>query len=506
LALWWLHNLRWSPRNRDLRSEDAAEELLKLGVVEYKVRTPQYKGRTLESKGSTHEVDPIQKPHSAAPTKDTRIQSQHRRLQSKSPAMSPNTKLALWAGKYAGSNFFVGGEDRGLVVGPPGTGKTAFLLNQILRAKQQGLSFAAVDLKPELFNILAPTLLEAGYRVLRVNPAQITEDADCWNPLTDIDDETSLAELCAALLPIREAGEAPFVESQRDWLKAAVFHVKTQPGGSVISAFNLLSSVSDHMQLLTLLEKSPSVAAARLARRLVASLSSNKPDPLIMSGYSGCLRSLDYLGLPSVQAALSYSTFSVRDIGKGNQPTALFLQFEEAKMGALGPLLAFTGSALLSLLIDTAGQRAPVALFLDELGNMPPIPSLPQKLNTIRSRQIPTWMYFQTTEQMTERYGRGADSLFFASSDVQIFFRLNDQHTRELVSKLIGTYERAKISVSANGATAATRTSSYERVNIIEAHELGQLRSGEVITLYRGAAARGRATPHFIDFPQFRRN
>jgi len=69
---------------------------------------------------------------------------------------------------------------------------------------------------------------------------------------------------------------------------------------------------------------------------------------------------------------------------------ALFLQFEESKLKALGPLLAFIATGMLTSLIDTAKQRKPVALFLDELGNMPPIPGLAEKLNTIRSRHLPT--------------------------------------------------------------------------------------------------------------------
>ena len=178
LTFWGLRDLRWSPRDRDLRSDDSAETLLKLGIVEYKVRTQQcnartqqsngrtqqYKRRTLESKSSTREGHPMQRLHSQVPKKGARIQSPHSGAQCKN-------KLALWAGKYAGQNFCVSEEDRGLVVGPPGTGKTAFLLNQILRATRGGLSFAAIDLKPELHKILASTLEDAGYRVLRVNPA-----------------------------------------------------------------------------------------------------------------------------------------------------------------------------------------------------------------------------------------------------------------------------------------------------------------------------------------------
>lgn len=448
--LWWLfRDARWTKRPRSLVSDEAAADLLAKG-------TPQEKPR-------------------------------------------------IFAGKYAGKPLYASIEDRGLVIGPPGTGKTAFLLNQVLRATRIKLSFAVVDLKPELHTILADTLKAAGYRVLRVNPARVDPEADHWNPLEDIEDETDITELCASLLPVRDSKEAPFVEAQRDWLKAAVFHVKSQPGGSLPAAFNLLSSESNPVNLVDMLGRSPNPTAARIARRIAAGLSGAKPDPLILQGLTGCLRTLDYLGLPGVQSALGHSDFSARELGKGG-PVALFLQFEEAKINALGPLLAFAATGLLTALIDTAGQRQPVALFLDELGNMPPIPGLAEKLNTIRSRYMPTWMYFQTSEQMERRYGKGAADVFFASADVQMVFRLNDQTTRKLISDLVGTTEREKFSQSTgSGGNGTSTNKSKERVNVIEPHELGQLAPGQVVCLYRGASAKGRATPHYVDFPQFKR-
>jgi type IV secretion system protein VirD4 len=422
---------------------------------------------------------------------------------------APQNQLRIFAGMYGGKPLHVSIEDRALVIGPPGTGKTVFLLNQVLRAAKSKLSFAVIDIKPELHQIIASTLQAAGYRVLRINPARDDPAADHWNPLDDLTDETEIAELCAALLPISDPRDKPFADAQLDWLKAAVFHIKSQPGGSLPAAFNLLSSQTDAKTLVQMLANSPNDTAARIARRIAVGLSGEKPDPLILPGLTGALRTLDYLGLPGVQSALGHSDFSIREIGQSNQPpTALFLQFEEAKLKTLGPLLAFMATGLLTTLIDTAKQRNPVALFLDELGNMPPIPGLAEKLNTIRSRHLPTWMYFQSAEQIERRYGHGAAAIFFGSADVQIVFRLNDQPTRELISKLVGTTEREKISQSTSSGAEGSRGStnrSWERVNVVEPHELGQLKPGEVVALYRGAAAKGQATPHYLDFPAFKR-
>lgn len=413
-------------------------------------------------------------------------------------AKSATRRPRIFAGKFGGESFYASIEDRALVIGPPGTGKTAFLLNQLLKATREGMSFVVIDFKPEIHSIIGAALAERGYRVLRINPTDEDPTADHWNPLDEIDKESGIVEICAALLPIRDAREAPFIEAQRDWLKAVVFHIKTQPGGNLPAAYELLTSQSDPARLLDILGRSASEPCARIARRIAAGLSGAKPDPLITQGLSGASRSLEFLSLPGVKDALGHSDFSMREeLGKGDRPTALFIQFLETEAETFGQVLTLLATRVLSTLITTASHRRPVALFLDELGGIPPIPGLATKLNTIRSRHMPTWMYFQAVEQLERQYGRGAAPLFFTSADVQMCFRLNDSDTRETFAKLVGTTERKKVSQSPG--------MGKERVNVIEPHELGQLAPGQVVCLYRGASAKGRATPHYQDFPKFRR-
>ena len=359
---------------------------------------------------------------------------------------SSKDKFRIFAGRYDGKPFFVSVEDRGLVIGPPGTGKTVFLMNQVLRAAENSLSMCLIDTKPELHQVLAQSLMEKGYRVLRINPAKDDPDADHWNPLQELNDQTDIEELCAALLPINTVADRPFVEAQRDWLKAAVFHIKSMEGVSLPMAYDFLSSHADPNKLIEIMSASKNIVALQIANRLAVGLSGSKPDPLILPGLSGCLRSLSYLSLPGVKSAIGHSDFLMKEFGVGYRPVALFLQFEESKLGVLGALMSFLITGILTLLINHSVNRKLVALFLDEIGNIPPLPGLAEKLNTIRSRKIPTWMYFQTAEQIERRYGQGARDVFFAASDLQMVFRLNDDSTRKMISASIGATEVYKIS------------------------------------------------------------
>jgi type IV secretion system protein VirD4 len=224
---------------------------------------------------------------------------------------------------------------------------------------------------------------------------------------------------------------------------------------------------------------------------------------LVEQEYVACGRNLNFFGYESVKNALSHSDFSAHELGK-NGPVAVFLQFDETKLNALGPLLAFLSTAILSILIDTAKERKAVALFLDELGNMPPIPDLDKKLNTIRSRNIPLWMFFQSAEQIERQYGKGAKDIFFAACDLRLFFRLNDNETRDYLVKSVGTTQKMEYGYSKSaGKTTATKT--WRDKNVIDAHELGRLQPGKAVCQYRGASAIVEATPHFKDFPEFKR-
>ena len=53
-------------------------------------------------------------------------------------------------------------------------------------------------------------------------------------------------------------------------------------------------------------------------------------------------------------------------------------------------------------------DRPAVLQLFDEIGNAMPVPGLIQKLNILRSRQLPTWLYWQSIEQM-QKYGIKAD-------------------------------------------------------------------------------------------------
>lgn len=412
--------------------------------------------------------------------------------------------VGVWCGRFAGKNLFASVEDRAVVIGPPGTGKTAFLVAQLLHWAESSQPFVCLDIKPEIYGIVREALEARGYELLTYNPTSRTGQR--YNPLQDLDGPEAVGELAAALVPADEAENAVFNESARDLLDGIISHLRAVKGRTptLPDVRALVSGCDDHKTLLGILFESPDADA----RDLAAGLSMVGRNERLMGSIFATLRAnLRFLRYPAVRESLDASDFSLSVLTTG-RPVGLFLQFEERHQETTARLLAMLVGHLLRYLI-THGQRPPVLLLLDEIGNAPPVPGLVQKLNTIRSRQLPTWLYWQSLEQM-QRYGQKANegpNVILGACDFQAVFRLNDNASAEWMSKRIGVVDRVVESTSVTyDDWIPTRSASESLVQEprIFPHELQQLPGGVAVCTYRGLAWRGQAMPYFDLWPEYR--
>ena len=418
----------------------------------------------------------------------------------------------IFAGNY-GRNLFVSYEDRGLVIGPPATGKTNFLINQILKVADNKISFIAADIKPEICDIVQEDLIEKGYDVAIINP--LKDVGICYNPLSDIEDEIQINELVLNLLPLPPKGEPVWVQAQQWYLRLALLylHFDNDIECSLPEAFDLFMEYSSPDKFCNFIRQTDNPVLKASAEKLKSNLQSSKPE---QAGYGTLFESLNFLNFEVTRKTLASSDISINDLGQ-KKPIALFLQFEETRLRSMGSLMSVLYGHILNCLIDNYKDRAPVALFFDEIGNLPKIEGLAEKLHTIRSRMLPTWMYWQTTAQMAmySNIGFNGAEIILSSADLRMFFRNNDVETQKTVSSLVGVTDQSVESVSVGkrsdvwdffDTTKTTNTTISERqVNIIEPHEVGELKQFEVVTLYRGGKGRGLATPHFHDYKKYKR-
>ena len=411
-----------------------------------------------------------------------------------------NNPGGVYAGELDGEPLRVSTEDRAVVIGPPGTGKTAFLVTQLLDWGESGRSFVCLDIKPEIFGIVRERLEKSGYRLLTYNPTAGTGQR--YNPLADLSGPESVGELAAALVPASTGEPAVFSETARDLLDAVITHLATKGTPTLPAVREYIGQFDDHKELIRDLKRSEDPDA----RELAAGLGMLAKNERLLGSVFGTLRSsLRFLRYPAIRDSLDASDFSLGDLAAGK--VGLFLQFEERHQETTAQLFSAFIGHLLRYFIDHRNRDA-ILLLLDEIGNAPALPALVKKLNTIRSRNLPTWLYWQSREQM-QPYGEKADegpNKILAACDVQMTFRINDNATAQWMSDKIGTVDRLVHSVSVTrGGEDTTESESHSLVSepVIFPHDLQRLAPGEVVAAYRGVAWRGKARAYYQRWPEY---
>jgi type IV secretory pathway TraG/TraD family ATPase VirD4 len=317
--------------------------------------------------------------------------------------------------------------------------------------------------------------------------------------LSDINNEQAINELVLSLIPT-PLTDPVWKKAEQRYFRLALLYLfhSTNKNCSLPAAYRLIAHFDTAEVFLKYIAQSSNEKTKQAAKKLLGELGNSKP---AQSGFSAVFDTLDWLSYIEVQAALDESEFSLGQLGKKGAPIALFIQFEESYLETMASLLSALCGHILRYLIVNSKQRDSVALFFDEIGNLPVINGLLQKLNTIASRNIPLWMYWQSTAQMAV-YGPNAREVFFGCADAQLFFRSNDLNTQQTVAQLSGTVHRPKMSQT-SGVQDSISVSA-EKDFRVQASDVGELLFGEVIAYYRGKKLKGVATPHYETFPKYR--
>ena len=400
--------------------------------------------------------------------------------------------------------YSVSSEERGLVLGISGSGKTTYLVAQLVDWMQSGKSFVVTDIKPEIWSILhANGVFERyGYEEIIINPTDaLAHKYNAFDDIDDIDFATETIELIEILV-----GDIEFGMGAKLLLRAVLLDLKES--GEEVSLWQVrrrLASYEDSDEL----EKDLIKSKSELVRELMAELKKiGGNERYIGSCFGAVSQSLRFLDNKTIATNTDASEVLLRDVLQ--QPKkAVFLQFEQAYQEQTARLFGFTLAHVLRMLQMNFRHRDEVFVAIDEIINSAPIPRLAQKLNTMRSAKMPTFMYLQTLSGLNDVYGRDADKLFMSACSLKICYRVNDNDTAREFSDLVGNVDVERWSstntqyVSETGRSYNQRpiTSTPERMALIESSELLELETGDAIVIYKGKSARMTMPRYYEIYP-----
>ncbi|MDV2441910.1 type IV secretion system DNA-binding domain-containing protein [Acinetobacter gerneri] len=388
-------------------------------------------------------------------------------------------------------------EDRGIILGAPGSGKTTYLVTQIIDWMQSGQSFVATDIKPEIWAILKYNGIfeQFGYKDWVFNPTDV--NSDHYNIFSEVQDSSEFNEVLNIIIADTDSADAKvFNDNARRLLKAILIELGAK--ASLPNAQRFINSMDDNAELLKTLRQSDNETVSSIAKDITRTA---KSDNLLASIMTAVSKAFDFLDDDRIRKTISDNAegFYLKDVlMKPKQ--AVFLQFDQQYKSSTATL--FGAMVAHTMRILQANQnRGAVFLALDEIINCAPIPKFTDLLNTIRSANMPTFLYLQSLEGLNRLYGLNADKLFLGSSNYKVVFKIGDIATAKEFSDLIGKTETTYFSYSENssegvsnsdqgGSRTHNNSSGYSQSTkleyIIEPEELIKLPEHSAVVTYNG--------------------
>ena len=459
--------------------------------------------RLLHQSTSAHRRDPHHQPGTATAADVRRATSRHqllKRAQDLRPSLRhpKTTDVGYLLGTCHGQEIWTSVEDSTLVLGPPRSGKGLHLvINAILDAPG---AVVTTSTRPDNLAITIAARQQLG-PIAVFDPQGLAggiTSAMRWSPVRGCERaQTAMARAhgFAASTGLQKGGGT---DSGGFWEKKT----KTTLQGMLHAAALAGLGARD------LYDWSLSPAAAQAAVQILASHHDAAPgwadalsteihaDPRTRdSVWMGVSLALDCLADPQVMDAVTPRP------GEGFDPAqfirdrgTLYLLGTAGGAAGAGPLVA----AFIEDLVEVARRTAstlpkqrldpPLLLALDEIGNLAPLPSLPQLMSDGGGSGITTMPVLQSMSQARSKWGIDDASTIWDSSIVKVLLG-GGSVAKDLqdVSALIGERDEItdSLSTSADGMRSTQR--STRRAPIMPPEALRTLPFGTAVTLLRSA-------------------
>ena len=391
-------------------------------------------------------------------------------------------------------SYRITNEERGLIVGVSGTGKTNFILAQIFDWMQSGKSLVVVDVKPEIWAILETNDIfnVSGYEPIVINPTDPYTDK--YNFLDDVD-FNDLDEMLSVIIADNNDNAVAFNEFARRLLIVIIYYLKDKNGSvSLTACYEFINSYSRTKTMFDDLKASNN-EDIKATINLVLQAADNVR--FLSSGMNALTSALSMFNDKIISEMTRTSDFSLNEVLK-RERKIVFLQFEQLSQDKTASLFAMTVQHLIRLMMKNHHDRDDVFIVLDELTNSSTIPCLPTQFNLMRAYKMPAFVYVQTISSLYTMFGRERAQHLMNSCSLKIFYRTNDFETAKEFSNVSGEVEAQELhhsyssEVRKDGSPFMKKSvtpAGLKNVPLIPPTEIMQLGAGKVVCICRGHAA-----------------
>lgn len=382
-----------------------------------------------------------------------------------------------------------------LIVGGAGSGKTAAVAIPTLMSWKERVF--AIDIKGELYEKTKKARGEATIKVF--NPTD--RNAYGYDPfymLKTADDISSAArQLAMSIIPLPADVKDPF------WIKGA----QNMLTGFLIYLQWLGESFSSSMQIIK------GTPTKELIEQIVAD--TNDKAKMEIMQFSG----MDDKTLSGVFAELSnhITVFATSDdlqralSGEGRSITPadieggydIFCCIPEHKLEEWKDLLGMMCNQFLkSFERRGEGNKTPILFLIDEFPRLGKIEAISNGLATLRSKKIHIALIVQSKSQLNAIYGKDVAEVIADNCSYKAILKASEPETQEWCSKLVGTYDKKKISSNYNADILGVgkgqgTSSSTEEKRIIKPEEFAYLK--DVVCVFPNGYKRLQKANYYED-------
>lgn len=383
--------------------------------------------------------------------------------------------------------FVDNSEAHSLIFGSTGSGKTRRLvfplLNILSRANE---SIVVTDPKGELYYNTKELFKSKGYNVISIN-FRDPHKGNAWNPL-DIPYKLYLSDnKDKAIEMIYDLGMNIFVDDNNKnqdpfWeysasnyfagLVLALFEDAEEKEINLNSVINMNSIGNEKIGARTYIQEYFRSKEKTKISFTSASGTINAPNDTRNSILSVFEQKLTiYSSKETLSKMLSYSDFSMKDIGMKNTIVYIIMHDEKS---TYHPLVSAFIKQCYEMLIEAALEnkgKLPVRtnFVLDEFANLPPITDMDNMVTAARSRNIRLNLIVQSAEQLKAQYGKETAEVIKGNCANWFFLISKELQLLKDLSELCGqTEERVGLN-------------EYKEKPLISVSQLQRLKIGEIL-------------------------